>query len=65
MMSLEEMRALKKEELTTKILEWKQELFLLTAKKNREKKAEKPHMFRLLRQQIARANTLRNQKDNE
>lgn len=64
-MKFEEMKTMSKEQLEDKIEDWNQELFKLNVAKDLEKKAEKPHMFSLLKKQIARAKTLMRQKNSE
>lgn len=62
-MNAEEMKTLSVEQLKDAIQDWKKELFALSVKLNREKKAEKPHMFVLLKKQIARAKTFIRQNE--
>jgi ribosomal protein L29 len=64
-MKLDEMKALQVPELEDKISDWKRELIVLRVQADIQKKAEKVHMFRLLRKQVARAYTLIRQKQIE
>lgn len=62
-MKVDEMKTLSVEQLGDAILDWQKELFALSVRLNREKKAEKPHMFKELRKRIARARTFIRQKE--
>jgi len=57
-MNLDEMKKLSTEQLIDLVGDTRKELFKLSVNASLEKKAEAPHKFKLLRKQIARANTL-------
>ena len=59
-MKLQELRALSKEELTQKEKTFKEELFKLNAQRY-SGRVEKPHMFSLIRKDIARIKTILNE----
>ena len=59
-MKLQELRALSKEELTQKEKTLKEELFKLNAQRY-SGRVEKPHMFSLIRKDIARIKTILNE----
>lgn len=61
-MNWDELKALETSQLEDKIKEWSLERFKLKVKARKEKKVEKPHMFPLLRKQVARAKTLIQQR---
>lgn len=61
-MKLEDMKALEVKQIEDLISEWKQELFKLRVNASIQKKAEKSHMFSLLRKRIARGYTVVRQK---
>lgn len=58
-MTLDEIKKLSKEELESNIVSWKKELMKLRVAAMMEKKADKPHMFKVLKKRIARAHTVR------
>ncbi len=55
---LEEMKKMSLKELEDQVDLWRTEYTNITFNANLQKKAEKPHMFNLLRKQIARAKTV-------
>ena len=59
-MKLQELRALSKEELIQKEKTLKEELFKLNAQRY-SGRVEKPHMFSLIRKDIARIKTILNE----
>jgi len=61
-MKLEEMRGLDEKQLVGQITGWRKELLKQKVVANRNKKAAKPHLFALLRKQIAQAYTVISQK---
>jgi len=61
-MKMQELSALSKEELETKIKSLKEDLFKLTAQRYAGA-LEKPHMFSVIKRTIAQAKTLLNKKD--
>ncbi len=63
--SLEELRSKSVQALQDQIDLWREEYTKLKIEANLQKKAEKPHMFRFLRKQTARAMTLIKQKQME
>ena len=64
-MKLEEMKALSQEQLLDNVEDWKKKLVQLRIEASIQKKAEKPHKFRELKTQIARALTLYRLKEME
>ncbi len=64
-MSLEELKSKSVPDLHDQIDLWREEYTRLKIVANLQKKAEKPHMFRLLKKQTARAMTLIKQKQME
>ena len=58
-MTLDEIKKLNNEELEKHIADWKTELTKLRVTAMMQKKADKPHMFKLLKRRIARAYTVR------
>lgn len=58
-MTLDEIKKLSNEELEKHIVDWKKELMKLRITAMMEKKADKPHMFKVLKKCIARAHTVR------
>ncbi|MCH9621256.1 MAG: hypothetical protein S4CHLAM20_06740 [Chlamydiia bacterium] len=58
-MTFDEIKNLSNEELEKNIVEWKKELMKLRVAAMMEKKADKPHMFKVLKKRIARAHTVR------
>ena len=61
-MKLEEMRALDEQQLKNHVQDCRKELLKERVAANRNKKANKPHLFAALRKQIAQAYTIMNQK---
>lgn len=59
---LEEMKGMSEKDLIDQIDLWKSELTKITFESNLQKKADKPHMFKYLKKQIARAKTVARQK---
>jgi large subunit ribosomal protein L29 len=60
-MKIQELNSLSKEELLEKIKNLKSELFKLNLQRYAGR-VEKPHMFSLIKKDIARINTILNQK---
>ena len=58
-MTLDEIKKLNNDELIKHIVDWKKELMKLRVSAMMQKKAEKPHMFKVLKKRIARAHTVR------
>lgn len=58
-MTLDEIKKLNNEELEKHITDWKKELMKLRVSAMMQKKADKPHMFKVLKKRIARAHTMR------
>ena len=64
MIKIQELRGLSKEELLDKVEDLKKQLFELNFKK-KYGKVEKPHLFKSIRRDIARINTVLREKSNE
>ena len=64
-MRLEELRSKSVQGLQDQIDLWREEYIKLKIAANLQKKAEKPHMFGLLKKQVAQAMTLIKQKQME
>ena len=58
-MTLDEIKKLSEDELKKHIADWKKELMKLKVSAMMQKKADKPHMFKVLKKRIARAHTVR------
>lgn len=58
-MTLDEIKNLKTDELEKNIIEWKKELMKLRVSAMMQKKADKPHMFKVIKKRIARAHTVK------
>lgn len=58
-MTLDEIKKLSNDELETHIMEWRKELMKLRVAAMMQKKADKPHMFKVIKKRIARAHTVR------
>lgn len=61
--TFEEMKSKSTKDLENQIDLWKDELTKITFESNLQKKAEKPHLFKRLKRQIARAKTLIREKE--
>lgn len=61
-MDKEEIRQATKEQLLTNVENWKKEIIKLKIQRSRDRKSDKPHMFKELRKNIARAYTFMQQK---
>lgn len=61
--TFEEMKSKSTKDLENQIDLWKDELTKITFESNLQKKAEKPHLFKHLKRQIARAKTLIREKE--
>lgn len=55
--TFEEMKSMSDKDLENKIDLWRDELTKITFESNLQKKADKPHLFKHLKKQIARAKT--------
>lgn len=62
-MKIEDIRKLSKEQLLDLVNDSRKELLKLAINASLEKKATAPHKFKLLRKQIAQANTILTQKE--
>jgi len=58
-MTLDEIKKLSNEQLEKLIIDTKQELMKMRVSAAMQKKADKPHMFKILKKRIARAHTVR------
>ena len=58
-MTLDEIKKLNNEQLEKLIIDSKQELMKMRVSAAMQKKADKPHMFKVIKKRIARAHTVR------
>jgi ribosomal protein L29 len=61
-MNKQEMKGMSKEELKSSIEDLRAQYYKLLNQKQTEKKVDKPHMFRKIRRNIARAKTFLNKE---